>query len=472
MLRYILRVRDLVHGTILFTEQEQHIVNHPFFQRLRQIRQNDVAFYVYPSLNTSRFEHVLGTCRVAGMMAESLTQCPQWRAYFRELKAQTGIASKEEFVELVRLYALLHDIGHLPLSHLFEMAVKSWVGKQKVVKTVEEWTGVIGYEKLHEAFGAAIVKMIVRDLRLSRSMRNALVTLMTEKVLPPDHPLSVVKTLVDSDIDADRTDFVQRDGLLAGGEYGHYDIRRLCDSVFVERREERWIIAYSEKALTSMEALLLDRYRTHVWIHFHHRVVAMKMLVRYLIGKALERRIIRKEQFDVTDAEAFTMRDDVWLWSVLRSMEADNETTRMIQRAVFYREKRNVLNLWKTRPAYHALHKAAGDRVDAAVAKVEDLDAFRSHLSRHMGVPALLFEVEFRPLSRRAVPLYSEAEKKLTGKHLLEVSRLVADLEAIWKDEPQYFILLVGRNVRARAKRLIERWIRLAADWIRSPRLL
>lgn len=132
MLHYVLRVRDLVHGTILFTEQEQRIINHPLFQRLRQVRQNDVAFYVYPSLNTSRFEHVLGTCRVAGMMAESLTQCPQWRAYFRELKAQTGIASKEEFVELTRLYALLHDIGHLPLSHLFEFAMEEWVGRSNV----------------------------------------------------------------------------------------------------------------------------------------------------------------------------------------------------------------------------------------------------------------------------------------------------------------------------------------------------
>ncbi len=55
MLNHVLRIRDLVHGTILFTKEEERIINHPFFQRLRQIRQNDVAFYVYPSMNTSRF---------------------------------------------------------------------------------------------------------------------------------------------------------------------------------------------------------------------------------------------------------------------------------------------------------------------------------------------------------------------------------------------------------------------------------
>lgn len=472
MLRYVLRVRDLVHGTILFTEQEQRIINHRLFQRLRQVRQNDVAFYVYPSLNTSRFEHVLGTCRVAGMMAESLTQCPQWRAYFQELKAQTGIASKEEFVELARLYALLHDIGHLPLSHLFEMAVEDWVGKQRVVKTVEEWTGVPGYEKLHEAFGAAIVRRMVPDLKLARPVRSALIRLMTEKVLPPDEPLFVVKSLVDYEIDADRVDFVQRDGLLAGGEYGHYDIRRLCDSVFIEQDESGWLIAYSEKALTSMEALLLDRYRTHVWIHFHHRVVAMKMLVRFLIQKAFEQMVIRKEHFNPAKVDEFALRDDVWLWSILRDMEADNESTRMIQRAVFYREKQNVLNLWKTRPAYHALRKRVADAARVTAFELEDTDSYRANLGNRLGVQALVFKVPFRAISKEAVRLYSEARKGLTGKNLLEVSRLIADLETIWKDEPQDFVLLVGKNARARAEGLTERWVQMTADWIRAPRLL
>ena len=109
MLQYVLRVRDLVHGTILFTETERKVIDHPFFQRLRQIRQNDVAFYVYPSLNTSRFEHVLGTCRVAGMMAENLTKSPKWRTYFKALKAETGITGKE-IRDVSRLIAGLEKI--------------------------------------------------------------------------------------------------------------------------------------------------------------------------------------------------------------------------------------------------------------------------------------------------------------------------------------------------------------------------
>ena len=473
MLQYTLRVRDLVHGTILFTETEEKIINHPLFQRLRQIRQNDVAFFVYPSLNTSRFEHTLGTCRVAGMMAENLTKGPKWKVYFRELKAETGIASKAQFIELSRLYALLHDVGHLPLSHLFEMAVASWAGKpQREQEIIKEWSGVSGFEMLHEALGAMIVRRMVQDLNLLKSVRNALVTLMTEKVPPPTHPFSVVKALMDSQIDADRIDSTQRDGFLAGGEYGHYDIRRLCDSVFLEQREGRWIVGYSEKALTSMEALLLDRYRTHVWIHFHHRVVAMKMLVGFLIEQALAQKLITKDHFDPKETDAFALRDDVWLWNVLRGMPtAGDRTLAMVKRAVFYREKQNALNLWKTRPAYHALWDKVKDEADVTEIQLGNIASYREYLGKKIGARTLIFRVPFKPLSEKAILLYSEADKKLTGKNLLEASRLIAELEAIWKDEPQEFILLVGKNVRARARRMSDRWVDLTADWIHTPHL-
>src|SRR3989344_4482742 len=448
MLQYTLRIRDLVHGTILFTEKECQIINHPLFQRIRHVRQNDVAFYVYPSINTSRFEHALGTCRVTGMMTENLTKSPKWKAYLKELRSQTGTVSADEFIQLARLYALLHDVGHLPLSHLFEMAVTEYgkfkkppLGSQELIA---EWTGKHGFGKLHEAFGAVIVEQIVRDVTLPEPIRRALLKLMTEKTISSSHPLSIIKLLVDSEIDADRIDFVQRDGLLAGGEYGNYDIRRLCDSVFLEESGRGWFIAYSEKALTSMEALLLDRYRTHVWIHFHHRVVAIKMFLHYLIRQALGAGLIMKEQFDPHNTSDFSLCDDVWLWSVLRNMHAAGETTQMIQRAVFFREKRNVLTLWKSRPTYHEMW----GRVKKA-ARVTDIQMsfdtlYDEYISDYMGVRALRFETRFEPVGKTAIPLYSEGKKRLTGKDFKDESVLTSRLNEIAKGDPQDFIILVG----------------------------
>ena len=473
MLSYVLRIRDLVHGTILFTEEETKIINHPFFQRLRQIRQNDVAFYVYPSMNTSRFEHTLGVCRVAGMMAETLTKSPKWNNYKRELKRKTGIYKEKDFVELCRFYALLHDIGHFPLSHLFEYSVKSWA-EPDYLQTIEEWTGVRGFEKLHEALGAVIAKKIIGDVKIPDIIGNSLLRLMAEKDFLPSDPLFVVKSVIDSPIDADRIDFVQRDGLLAGGEYGHYDTRRLCDSVFIEQDENGWLIAYSEKAITSMEALLLDRYRIYEWVHFHHRVIAVKMLVMFLIEKTLELKIVTKEHFNPQNVEEFSLKDDVWLWNILRNIKTEDKYTKMVQRAVFYREKENILNLWKTRPYYHALQAEVADRSRQVLPlRFDKTISYQRHLSsvRGMDMPALIFKVEFIPVGRKAISLYSEARGELTGKNLIEVSKLVSGLQLIWEDEPQYFVLLVENNIKRRVKKLTEKWVNFTADWILSPRL-
>ena len=472
MLDYVLRIRDLVHGTILFTKEEAKIINHPFFQRLRQVRQNDVAFYVYPSMNTSRFEHTLGTCRVAGMMAETLTKSPKWKEYSEALTRETGIKSKKAFIKLCRFYALLHDIGHFPLSHLFEYSMEDWA--EDYTQTIEEWTGVRGFEKLHEALGAAVAKKIIGDVKISGAVGNSLLRLMTEKNFSLSHPLSIAKSVVDSPIDADRIDFTQRDGILAGGEYGHYDTRRLCDSVFIEQDENGWLIAYSEKAITSMEALLLDRYRIYEWVHFHHKVIAVKMLVMFLVEKALELKVITKEHFNPQNVEEFSLKDDIWLWNVLRNIKTDDKYTKMVQEAVFYRKKDNILNLWKTRPYYHALEAKVADKSRHVLPLVFDKTiSYQKHLSsvRGMDMPALIFKVEFAPVGRKVISLYSEAEGKITGKNLIEVSKLVAGLQSIWEDEPQYFVLLVENNIKRRAKELTEQWVNLTADWILNPRL-
>lgn len=463
MLHYTLRVRDLVHGTILFTEEERKLIDHPLFQRLRQIGQNDVAFYVYPSVRSSRLEHVLGTCRVAGMMAEHLVQSSKWPIYVRQLREQTEIATPAEFVALVRFYALLHDIGHLPLSHLFELAVIRW--KFAYYQAIEEWTGTSGFKKLHEAIGAVIVQQLLQNGILPEPVQKALLRLMTEKLIPPDDPLSIVKSLVDSEIDADRIDSIQRDGLLAGGEYGHYDIRRLADSVFIEQVEDNWRIAYSEKALTSMEALLLDRYRAHIWIHYHHRVVAVKLLVIFLIARALETGLVTKDDFNPAHDESFALKDDIWLWHVLRTMSPDNSTTALVKRAVFARDKQHLLSLWKNRPVYHKLQESAKEK--AGVTKIDfgSYHDYENYLSSHMSVRALMFKVPFEPTGRLAIPMYSESEHKLTGKNLLDVSLLVTSLDSIWENDAQEFILLIGNNASEKGESFKQQWIDLTAQW-------
>lgn len=279
----------------------------------------------------------------------------------------------------------------------------------------------------------------------------------------------LVKSLIDFEIDADRIDFVRRDGLLAGGEYGNYDIRRLCDSVFIEQYDKSWIMAFSEKAITSMEALLLDRYRTHVWIHFHPRVIVMKMLVRFLIVKAIEKGVIAKNDFNPKNIHDFVFRDDVWLWSTLRNLDSEDDAViKMAKRAVFIREKKNILNLWKNRPAYHRFQEQVKKKGRLTEINIRSSELYEKEIGKHIGFETLYFPIDFKPIGKKMIFLYSESEKKLTGKHLFEVSKLLTYLPDIWKDEPQYFILFIGENIEKERKRSEKEWIDFTAEWLQK----
>lgn len=86
-------------------------------------------------------------------------------------------------------------------------------------------------------------------------------------------------------------------------------------------------------------------------------------------------------------------------------------------------------------------------------------------------MPVLIFKVSFMPVGEKAIYLYSEAERMLTGKSLTESSKLVSGLQSIWNDEPQYFVLLVESNIKRKVRQLTEKWIDLTAGWILNSRL-
>lgn len=237
--------------------------------------------------------------------------------------------------------------------------------------------------------------------------------------------------------------------------------------MFIEQDENGWLIAFSEKAISSMEALLLDRYRTYAWIQFHHKVIGMKMLVRFLIRKALELGAVKKEDFDIRNVKDFVLRDDVWLWNVLRNMKPDDHVTALVQKTVFYRQKGNILNLWKTRPVYHDFQEQLRKGTRSDVVKPFIDDSYKKYLDEEIKIKTLIFELRFfKPVGRQSTFLYSESAKKLTGDTLLKVSELVASLERIWKNEPQYFVLFVGNYISARTQELRNQWVDLTINWI------
>ena len=94
-------IKDPIYGYVAFTQLEKDVIDTKVVQRLRRLRQLAGAEFLYPGANHTRFEHSLGAMHLAGVLAEQ-------------------ISDKDEEIQVLRLAALLHDIGHGPFSHIFE----------------------------------------------------------------------------------------------------------------------------------------------------------------------------------------------------------------------------------------------------------------------------------------------------------------------------------------------------------------
>ena len=128
-LKYVGEITDPIHKNIKFTLMEKELIDTFIFQRLRRIRQLLGAHLVYPGALHSRFEHSLGSMFLAGLAGQTLYS----KDYFAD----------QDYIQKLRIAALLHDIGHGPFSHLFEEISKTsdnfsheFIGQKIITQTI------------------------------------------------------------------------------------------------------------------------------------------------------------------------------------------------------------------------------------------------------------------------------------------------------------------------------------------------
>ena len=255
-------IRDPLYGFVDLTSQEREIAGTVAMQRLTRIKQLAHTYIVYPSAVHTRMEHSLGTLHIAGRIAEQLDL----------LKSDK---------QVVRLAALLHDVGHGPFSHLFESVMRI----------------VNGPKFSHEQVTKL---MIENDPTVTRRL-GALGKKVTD-VLEDEGTMS---DIISSSLDADKMDYLRRDSYHTGVAYGVFDLERVMHSICKISQPEGDYIGITEKGMDCLEGYRLARFSMHKQVYEHHaRLAADDMFVK-AIGEAITEGAILREGLDISNPERF-----------------------------------------------------------------------------------------------------------------------------------------------------------------------
>ncbi len=247
-MKFIGEITDPVHRYISFTAIERDLIDTSVFQRLRRIRQLAGAHLVYPSAQHSRFEHSLGTMHVAGYAGESLLR--------------KGFIDNEDNIQQLRLAALLHDVGHGPFSHLFEEVLES------------------KYRMTHEDMG----KKVILESEIGDVLRgHGFTPLDICRLSFGESKSSFLNEIIAGSLSADIMDYLPRDSLFTGAEYGKIDYHRLIASFEVVATGH---LAINKSALYSFESMLISRYEMFKAVYFHKTVKSAEVMLLHSLAQA------------------------------------------------------------------------------------------------------------------------------------------------------------------------------------------
>ena len=282
-MRFAGEITDPIHRYIRFSETEREIVDTVIFQRLRGIRQLAGAHLVYPSAQHSRFEHSIGTMHIAGYAGETLLS----KGYFGD----------EDKVQQLRLAALLHDIGHGPFSHLFEEVLME------------------KHNMNHEDMGKQIIsRSEISDILGKHGYNSSDIC----KLSFGQSNIQFFNEIISGALSADMMDYLPRDSLFTGVEYGKIDYHRLISSFEVTTDGH---LAINKSALYSLESMLISRYEMYKAVYFHKTVRSAEvMLLRSIM--------LADEQLNLTDKtlnKYLSLTDEITLERI-RLLGNDNKS--------------------------------------------------------------------------------------------------------------------------------------------------
>ena len=236
-------INDPVHGFIKIpTDFIFDLLEHPYIQRLRRIKQLGLTSFVYPGATHTRFQHALGAVHLMGMAIENIRQ------------KNTSIT--EEEAEAVTAAILLHDIGHGPFSHALEESL--------IAGLTHEDLSLLLMNNLNMEFGG----------RLSMAL----------DIFNNNYPKKFLHQLVSSQLDMDRMDYLMRDSFFTGVAEGTIGTERIIKMLDVVDDQ----LVVEAKGIYSIEKFLIARRLMYWQVYFHKTVIAAENMLVKILQRAKE----------------------------------------------------------------------------------------------------------------------------------------------------------------------------------------
>lgn len=271
------RLRDPLYGLIRFDGEDPvdclawQLIDTVGFQRLRRIKQLGFSEFVFPGATHTRFAHSIGVFYTARNLINIIDrENPEEKDPYR--------------AKVAVLAALLHDVGHGPFSHAFELAQKAR-----------------GLKKNHEMWSAEIIlsnesgiRQVLDSSKFGPDLAKDIAELLTTEV-----PQDIYHAVVSSSFDADRLDYLRRDKMMSGSGAGSIDFDWLLDNVRVanmdlsanddaENGKLTPIFALGPKALQAAEAFLIARYHLYDQVYLHKTTRGFEIALRECLKAAAD----------------------------------------------------------------------------------------------------------------------------------------------------------------------------------------
>lgn len=243
---------DPIYGFItLPNEIIFDLIEHPYFQRLRRIKQLGLTALVYPGALHTRFHHAMGAMY---LMTQAI-----------EVLRSKGVEISAEEAEGVTVAVLLHDIGHGPFSHALESSLVNDVSHEQISE--------IFMDKLNEEFGG----------RLSLAIQ----------IFRNEYSKKFLHQLVSSQLDMDRLDYLKRDSFFTGVSEGIISSDRIIAMLAVSNDS----LAIEAKGIYSIEKFIIARRLMYWQVYLHKTVLSAEHLLVNILSRAKELSAFGKELF-------------------------------------------------------------------------------------------------------------------------------------------------------------------------------